>query len=265
MAAHGTPTGRQDGTGDGRLAGDRPGHRPALRRGRGLGDGLVPQRRGARGVGRRDPRPGWATGRARWPGRWPTPATPSRPRPAWPPRSTCSAAVDILVNNAATNPYYGPIIDIDQGRADKTVRVNQSGYLEWTQAAWRAGMSDARRRRAQHRLHRRADRRGGHRLVQRDQGGRHPPDQPAGRRARPRGPGQRHRPRPGQDPAGPGPVGAGRGDDLRRLPTAAPRRARRTSPTPRSSCARTPPRGSPGETLVVDGGCPVHRQRRPSS
>ena len=51
-------------------------------------------------------------------------------------------AVDILVNNAATNPYYGPIIDIDQGRADKTVRVNQSGYLEWTQAAWRAGMAD---------------------------------------------------------------------------------------------------------------------------
>ena len=51
-------------------------------------------------------------------------------------------SVDILVNNAATNPYFGPIIDIDQGRADKTVRVNQSGYLEWTQAAWRAGMSD---------------------------------------------------------------------------------------------------------------------------
>jgi NAD(P)-dependent dehydrogenase (short-subunit alcohol dehydrogenase family) len=50
--------------------------------------------------------------------------------------------VDILVNNAATNPYYGPIIEIDQGRADKTVRVNQSGYLEWTQAAWRAGMAD---------------------------------------------------------------------------------------------------------------------------
>ncbi len=49
--------------------------------------------------------------------------------------------VDILVNNAATNPYYGPIIDIDRARADKTVRVNQSGYLEWAQAAWRKGMS----------------------------------------------------------------------------------------------------------------------------
>jgi NAD(P)-dependent dehydrogenase (short-subunit alcohol dehydrogenase family) len=51
-------------------------------------------------------------------------------------------AVDILVNNAATNPYYGPIIEIDTPRADKTVRVNQSGYLEWAQAAWRAGMSE---------------------------------------------------------------------------------------------------------------------------
>jgi NAD(P)-dependent dehydrogenase (short-subunit alcohol dehydrogenase family) len=51
-------------------------------------------------------------------------------------------SIDILVNNAATNPYYGPIIDLDTPRADKTVRVNQTGYLEWTQAAWRAGMSE---------------------------------------------------------------------------------------------------------------------------
>jgi NAD(P)-dependent dehydrogenase (short-subunit alcohol dehydrogenase family) len=50
-------------------------------------------------------------------------------------------AVDILVNNAATNPYYGPIIELDTPRADKTVRVNQTGYLEWAQAAWRTGMS----------------------------------------------------------------------------------------------------------------------------
>jgi NAD(P)-dependent dehydrogenase (short-subunit alcohol dehydrogenase family) len=51
-------------------------------------------------------------------------------------------ALDILVNNAATNPHYGPMIEIDPGRADKTIRVNQSGLLEWTQAAWRAWMSD---------------------------------------------------------------------------------------------------------------------------
>jgi NAD(P)-dependent dehydrogenase (short-subunit alcohol dehydrogenase family) len=51
-------------------------------------------------------------------------------------------AIDILVNNAATNPYYGPIIDLDTARADKTVRVNQTGYLEWAQAAWHTGMSE---------------------------------------------------------------------------------------------------------------------------
>jgi NAD(P)-dependent dehydrogenase (short-subunit alcohol dehydrogenase family) len=52
-------------------------------------------------------------------------------------------SVDILVNNAVTNPYYGPIIDLDTARADKTVKVNQTGYLAWVQAAWRAGMSSA--------------------------------------------------------------------------------------------------------------------------
>ena len=51
-------------------------------------------------------------------------------------------SIDILVNNAATNPYYGPIIDLDTPRADKTVRVNQTGYLEWSRSAWRAGMSE---------------------------------------------------------------------------------------------------------------------------
>jgi NAD(P)-dependent dehydrogenase (short-subunit alcohol dehydrogenase family) len=51
-------------------------------------------------------------------------------------------SIDVLVNNAATNPYYGPIIGIHRSQADKTVRVNQSGYLEWSQAAWRAGMSE---------------------------------------------------------------------------------------------------------------------------
>jgi NAD(P)-dependent dehydrogenase (short-subunit alcohol dehydrogenase family) len=50
-------------------------------------------------------------------------------------------AVDILVNNAATNPYFGPMVEIDRSRAEKTVRVNQSAVLEWVQAAWRGGMS----------------------------------------------------------------------------------------------------------------------------
>jgi NAD(P)-dependent dehydrogenase (short-subunit alcohol dehydrogenase family) len=50
--------------------------------------------------------------------------------------------VDILVNNAATNPYMGPSIDIDLGRYDKTFQVNLRGPLVWTQAAWQAAMRD---------------------------------------------------------------------------------------------------------------------------
>jgi NAD(P)-dependent dehydrogenase (short-subunit alcohol dehydrogenase family) len=50
-------------------------------------------------------------------------------------------SVDILVNNAATNPYFGPTIDVDLGRFDKTMQVNLRGPLVWSQAVWRAGMA----------------------------------------------------------------------------------------------------------------------------
>ncbi len=36
-------------------------------------------------------------------------------------------ALDILVNNAATNPYMGPTIDIDLPRLDKTDRGELAG------------------------------------------------------------------------------------------------------------------------------------------
>jgi NAD(P)-dependent dehydrogenase (short-subunit alcohol dehydrogenase family) len=49
-------------------------------------------------------------------------------------------SLDILVNNAATNPFYGRLVDIDRAAADKTVQVNQLAYLTWTQCAWRASM-----------------------------------------------------------------------------------------------------------------------------
>ncbi len=49
-------------------------------------------------------------------------------------------SLDILVNNAATNPYFGPLIGIDLARAEKTVQVNQQAVLTWTQCAWRASM-----------------------------------------------------------------------------------------------------------------------------
>ena len=48
--------------------------------------------------------------------------------------------LDILVNNAATNPYYGRAIDIDLPRFDKTFEVNLRGPLIWTQEAWRQSM-----------------------------------------------------------------------------------------------------------------------------
>jgi NAD(P)-dependent dehydrogenase (short-subunit alcohol dehydrogenase family) len=50
--------------------------------------------------------------------------------------------LDILVNNAATNPYMGPMIGIDIPRADKTVQVNQRGVLVWTQQAWNVAMRE---------------------------------------------------------------------------------------------------------------------------
>ncbi len=37
--------------------------------------------------------------------------------------------LDILVNNAATNPYYGHILDTDPAAFDKTVEVNLRGYF----------------------------------------------------------------------------------------------------------------------------------------
>ncbi len=39
--------------------------------------------------------------------------------------------LDILVNNAATNPYYGPAVDMDLAAYQKTVEVNIRGYF-WT-------------------------------------------------------------------------------------------------------------------------------------
>ena len=48
--------------------------------------------------------------------------------------------LDVLVNNAGTNPYFGPMIDIDVVRAQKTFEVNQLAVLVWTAAAVKAGL-----------------------------------------------------------------------------------------------------------------------------
>jgi NAD(P)-dependent dehydrogenase (short-subunit alcohol dehydrogenase family) len=38
--------------------------------------------------------------------------------------------VDVLVNNAATNPHFGPFLTVDKGQWDKTFDVNLRGYFE---------------------------------------------------------------------------------------------------------------------------------------
>ena len=46
-------------------------------------------------------------------------------------------APDLLVNNAAANPYFGPMLDMDLAAYDKTVEVNIRGYFYTTQLAAR--------------------------------------------------------------------------------------------------------------------------------
>ena len=48
--------------------------------------------------------------------------------------------LDVLVNNAGTNPYFGPMIDIDVPRAQKTFEVNQLAVVMWTSYAVKAGL-----------------------------------------------------------------------------------------------------------------------------
>ena len=48
--------------------------------------------------------------------------------------------LDVLVNNAATNPYFGPILGISESQMDKTVEVNQRALVVWTREAVAAGL-----------------------------------------------------------------------------------------------------------------------------
>ena len=48
--------------------------------------------------------------------------------------------IDVLVNNAATNPYAGPMIDVDRGRWDKTFEINLTAPMFWTQRIWQRWM-----------------------------------------------------------------------------------------------------------------------------
>jgi NAD(P)-dependent dehydrogenase (short-subunit alcohol dehydrogenase family) len=48
--------------------------------------------------------------------------------------------LDILVNNAATNPYFGPVLDAEVGAWDKTFEVNLRGVFLLTKLVYAAWM-----------------------------------------------------------------------------------------------------------------------------
>ena len=48
--------------------------------------------------------------------------------------------IDVLVNNAGTNPYFGPLIEAELSAWDKTFEVNLRGYFILTQLVYRAWM-----------------------------------------------------------------------------------------------------------------------------
>ncbi len=51
-------------------------------------------------------------------------------------------SIDVLVNNAATNPYMGPSMDIELSAWDKVFEVNVRGAHVWVQEAWKASMRE---------------------------------------------------------------------------------------------------------------------------
>ena len=153
--------------------------------------------------------------------------------------------LDVLVNNAATNPYYGHILDTDLGAFQKTVDVNIRGYFFASVLGRPADAHGRRRLDHQHRLGQRrapgSD--AGNLLDHQGRGAQH--DQGFRARVRARGhPLQR-------DPAGADPHQVrGRADHRRAAAAALRRRAircaasasRRTLRVPRCSSRRMPRR-----------------------
>jgi NAD(P)-dependent dehydrogenase (short-subunit alcohol dehydrogenase family) len=50
--------------------------------------------------------------------------------------------LDMLVNNAAVNPQYGPLMEADLGAVRKVFEVNVIAILGWAQQAWNAWLRD---------------------------------------------------------------------------------------------------------------------------
>ena len=50
--------------------------------------------------------------------------------------------LDVLVNNAGTNPAFGPLVELDRARFEKTMEVNVWAPILWTRLAWRHWMGE---------------------------------------------------------------------------------------------------------------------------
>jgi NAD(P)-dependent dehydrogenase (short-subunit alcohol dehydrogenase family) len=51
-------------------------------------------------------------------------------------------SLDVLVNNAATNPHFGPLVDISDSQMQKTYEVNQASILTHSASAWHLWMRE---------------------------------------------------------------------------------------------------------------------------
>ncbi|MEM1349086.1 MAG: glucose 1-dehydrogenase [Myxococcota bacterium] len=52
--------------------------------------------------------------------------------------------IDAVINNAATNPYFGPLVHVEPRAYDKTFEVNTRGYFELARAAAKQFMEHER-------------------------------------------------------------------------------------------------------------------------
>ena len=166
--------------------------------------------------------------------------------------------LDVLVNNAATNPYYGPTLEVDEGRYDKTFQVNCEGPDLLEPGGVGACVQRAPGHDHQHRVGRRHQGRGMLGVynvtkaalihLTRQLASELGPD-----------PRRRHRPRPGQDRLRPG---AGR--QLRRRAGRPPPTLRLGEPEDIANLATFLASDLAGwitgETYVIDGGAGVSGQ-----
>lgn len=51
-------------------------------------------------------------------------------------------SLDILVNNAATNPQFGPLMDADPSAVEKILKVNLEAVIRWCAEAWKRWLKD---------------------------------------------------------------------------------------------------------------------------